>query len=51
VKIDNFFADLKPRNVYKAAIGHAVVGWLLRESTEKSLNAEILSTKSNEYGG
>src|SRR5438093_558279 len=25
----NFFAELKRRNVYKVAVGHAVVGWLL----------------------
>jgi hypothetical protein len=29
VKIDNFFAELKRRNVYKVAVGYAVVGWLL----------------------
>jgi TolB-like protein/Tfp pilus assembly protein PilF len=29
VKIDNFFAELKRRNVYKVAIPYAVVGWLL----------------------
>jgi TolB-like protein/Tfp pilus assembly protein PilF len=26
---DNFFAELKRRNVYKAAVAYAVVGWLL----------------------
>ncbi|PYK85800.1 MAG: hypothetical protein DME40_17060 [Verrucomicrobia bacterium] len=25
----NFFAELKRRNVYKVAVGYAVVGWLL----------------------
>jgi hypothetical protein len=25
----NFFAELKPRNVYKVAIAYAVVAWLL----------------------
>jgi adenylate cyclase len=25
----NFFSDLKRRNVYKAAVAYAVVGWLL----------------------
>ncbi len=25
----NFFAELKPRNVYKVAVAYAVVGWLL----------------------
>jgi hypothetical protein len=29
VKIDNFFAELKRRNVYKVAIAYAIVGWLL----------------------
>src|ERR1041385_616639 len=29
VKIDNFFAELKRRNVYKVAAAYAVVGWLL----------------------
>jgi TolB-like protein/cytochrome c-type biogenesis protein CcmH/NrfG len=28
VKIDNFFAELKRRNVYKVAVAYAVVGWL-----------------------
>src|SRR5438552_18389211 len=25
----NFFAELKRRNVYKVAVGYAIVGWLL----------------------
>jgi hypothetical protein len=29
VTIDNFFAELKRRNVYKVAITYAVVAWLL----------------------
>jgi serine/threonine-protein kinase len=29
VKIDNFFAEVKRRNVYKVAVAYAVVGWLL----------------------
>src|SRR6188768_3203393 len=29
MKIDNFFAELKRRNVYKVAAAYAVVGWLL----------------------
>jgi TolB-like protein/Tfp pilus assembly protein PilF len=29
VKVDNFFAELKRRNVYKVAVGYAVVGWLV----------------------
>jgi len=29
VSIDNFFAELKRRNVYKVAVAYAIVGWLL----------------------
>ena len=29
MKIDNFFSELKRRNVYKVAVVYAVVGWLL----------------------
>src|SRR5262245_12702082 len=29
MKIENFFAELKRRNVYKVAVAYAVVGWLL----------------------
>jgi TolB-like protein/Tfp pilus assembly protein PilF len=29
VKVDNFFAELKRRNVYKVAVAYAVVAWLL----------------------
>ena len=29
MKIDNFFSELKRRNVYKVAIAYAVVAWLL----------------------
>ena len=29
MKIDNFFAELKRRNVYKIAVAYAVVAWLL----------------------
>src|SRR5437588_10225329 len=28
MKIDNFFAELKRRNVYKVAVAYAVVAWL-----------------------
>jgi TolB-like protein/Flp pilus assembly protein TadD len=31
VKIDNFFAELKRRNVYKVAIAYAIVAWLLMQ--------------------
>jgi TolB-like protein/Flp pilus assembly protein TadD len=33
VKIDNFFAELKRRNVYKVAVAYAVVGWVLVQVT------------------
>ncbi len=33
VKIDNFFAELKRRNVYKVAVAYAVVGWLVIQVT------------------
>jgi TolB-like protein/Flp pilus assembly protein TadD len=33
VKIDNFFAELKRRNVYKVAVAYAVVAWLLIQVT------------------
>src|ERR1700716_1867998 len=29
MKIDNFFGELKRRNVYKIAVAYAIVGWLL----------------------
>src|ERR1700752_4511656 len=29
MNINNFFAELKRRNVYKVAVAYAVVGWLL----------------------
>ena len=29
MKIDNFFSELKRRNVYKVAVAYAVVGWVL----------------------
>jgi hypothetical protein len=31
MKIDNFFAELKRRNVYKVAIAYTVVAWLLMQ--------------------
>jgi TolB-like protein/Flp pilus assembly protein TadD len=33
VKIDDFFAELKRRNVYKVAVAYAVVGWLVIQVT------------------
>jgi TolB-like protein/Flp pilus assembly protein TadD len=32
VKIDDFFAELKRRNVYKVAVAYAVVSWLLLQA-------------------
>ena len=31
MKIENFFAELKRRNVYKVAVAYAVVGWALAQ--------------------
>jgi TolB-like protein len=31
VKIDDFFTELKRRNVYKVAVAYAVVGWLIAQ--------------------
>jgi len=33
MKIDNFFSELKRRNVYKVAVTYAVVGWLIAQIT------------------
>src|SRR5437870_3552129 len=33
MKVENFFAELKRRNVYKVAVAYAVVGWLLVQVT------------------
>src|SRR5881296_2050690 len=33
MKINNFFAELKRRNVYKVAVAYAVVGWLVIQVT------------------
>src|SRR5690242_7024801 len=33
MKIDQFFTELKRRNVYKVAVAYAVVGWLLVQVT------------------
>ena len=35
MKIDNFFAELKRRNVYKVAVAYAVVAWLLLQAASK----------------
>src|SRR2546425_6274897 len=39
MKIDNFFAELKRRNVYKVAIAYAVVAWLLIQAASIFLPA------------
>src|SRR4029077_14527121 len=39
VRIDNFFAELKRRNVYKVAVAYAVVGWLVIEVTATIVTA------------
>ena len=31
MKIDNFFSELRRRNVYKVAVAYAVVGWLIAQ--------------------
>ncbi len=31
MKIDNFFAELKRRNVYKVAVAYAIAGWALAQ--------------------
>jgi len=37
VKIDNFFAELKRRNVYRAAVAYGVVAWFLTQLTTQVL--------------
>src|SRR5205085_5750012 len=39
MKIDNFFAELKRRNVYKVAVAYAVVSWLLIQASSIFLPA------------
>jgi serine/threonine-protein kinase len=39
VKINNFFAELKRRNVYKVAVAYAVVAWLLIQAASIFLPA------------
>src|SRR5437763_7096563 len=39
MKIDNFFTELKRRNVYKVAIAYAVVSWLLIQASSIFLPA------------
>ncbi len=39
MKIDNFFSELKRRNVYKVAVAYAVVAWLLIQASSIFLPA------------
>ena len=39
MKIDNFFAELKRRNVYKVAVAYAVVAWLMIQAASIFLPA------------
>jgi hypothetical protein len=39
MKIDNFFAELKRRNVYKVAVAYVVVAWLLIQAASIFLPA------------
>src|SRR6266700_4331740 len=39
VKIDNFFAELRRRNVYKVAVAYAVVAWLVIQAASIFLPA------------
>ncbi|HUE41337.1 MAG TPA: hypothetical protein VMO75_05355, partial [Chthoniobacterales bacterium] len=39
MKVDNFFAELKRRNVYKVAVAYAVVAWLLIQAASIFLPA------------
>jgi adenylate cyclase len=39
MKIDNFFVELKRRNVYKVAVAYAVVGWLVIQAASIFLPA------------
>ncbi len=38
MNFDNFFAELKRRNVYKVAVAYAVVGWLVGPSRDAGLS-------------
>src|SRR5216110_548125 len=39
MKIDNYFAELKRRNVYKVAVAYAVIAWLLIQAASIFLPA------------
>jgi len=41
VKIDNFFAELKRRNVYKVAVAYIVAGWALSQGRARPLGAPL----------
>ena len=40
MKIDNFFAELKRRNIYKVAITYAVVAWPVMQVAATIVTAE-----------
>jgi hypothetical protein len=46
VKIDNFFAQRKRRNLYKVAVAYAVVGWLLVQ-----IATQVFPFLDSELGG
>ena len=41
MKIDNFFVELKRRNVYKVAVAYAIVAWLLMQIATLSITTKI----------
>jgi hypothetical protein len=41
VNPNTFFGELKRRNIYKVAIGYAVVGWLLIQDARERTGFEI----------
>ena len=49
MKIDNFFAELKRRNVYKVAVAYAVVGWLLVQVLDTGL-ADVSKCRNGSCG-
>jgi hypothetical protein len=46
MKIDNFFAELKRRNVYKVAVAYAVIGWLLVQVATQVADLKVISRPS-----
>jgi hypothetical protein len=39
VNIDNFFAELKRRNVYKVAVAYIVAGWALAQGIAQVISS------------